>query len=141
MTWWPNIRRLPPQEAIILAQVWVLLLLTELGLRLLPFRSLLSLGRGFPRARRGSSLPPPSSIARLALLVEIASRYSFIKATCLKQALVLSWLLERYGLNALLRIGVSRRAGKLKAHAWLELDGQIILGLQVHEQYELLCEI
>ncbi|MBI5411263.1 MAG: lasso peptide biosynthesis B2 protein [Nitrospirae bacterium] len=138
--WLRNLRRLSPPEAMILAQAWVLLILAELGLRLLPFHSLLSLRRGFQRASQDSLPPPPLFIARLAWLVEVAGRYSVIKATCLKQALVLSWLLERRGLSTLLRIGVSRRAGALKAHAWLELDGQVILGLPVHEQYEPLFE-
>lgn len=140
MTWLHNVRRLSPQEAIILAQAWALLLLVELGLHLLPFRSLLRLGRGFPRTHRNLPPLPPSSIARLAWLVEVAGRHSFIEATCLKQALVLSWLLERRGRSTLLRIGVSRHAGELKAHAWLEWNGRVVLGLPVHEHYEPLFE-
>jgi hypothetical protein len=39
-------------------------------------------------------------------------------------------LLERRGIPTILRIGASRQAGTLKAHAWLERNGQVILGLQ-----------
>jgi len=43
--------------------------------------------------------------------------------TCLRKALVLRRLLSRQGIAADLCIGVRREAGRLMAHAWLELDG------------------
>ncbi len=43
--------------------------------------------------------------------------------TCLRQALVLQWLLARRAIATELRIGIRREAGRLMAHAWLELEG------------------
>jgi hypothetical protein len=60
--------------------------------------------------------------------VEVAGRYSPVTATCLKQALVLSWLLGRQGIAVTLHIGVARSAETLAAHAWLENNGQVIFG-------------
>jgi hypothetical protein len=77
-----------------------------------------------------------SILTRYAWLVSIAGRYSPFRATCLKEALVLSILLGRLGIATQLRIGVARREGKFKAHAWLEQSGQAISGMQGCDGYE-----
>jgi hypothetical protein len=46
-----------------------------------------------------------------------------VTATCLRQALLLHWLLRRRGLQPELRIGVRKQGEALDAHAWMELDG------------------
>ncbi len=120
-----------------LGQAWVLFLLIELGLRLLSFRSLLALCRRCSwRGRLGSGFTSLPSIERSAWLTAIAGRYSPVRATCLKRALTLSVLLEQRGIATRLRIGVSRQAGALRAHAWLEQHGRIILGLQERNSFE-----
>lgn len=51
------------------------------------------------------------------------------KATCLTQALALQALLKLCGKTAELRLGVSQDfVGTFDAHAWLELDGEILIG-------------
>lgn len=47
---------------------------------------------------------------------------------CLTQALVGRLFLAREGVDATLHIGVAKSDGDLRAHAWLEQDGVIILG-------------
>jgi hypothetical protein len=122
-----RIQQLPLRERIILAQAWGLFILAELALLLLPFRRVLALSdRAFlPRRHEPAEVPTPSA-ARLAWLVEVAGRYTPVTVTCLKKALVLSWLLGRRGIAARLRIGVARQHGALAAHAWLERKGQVI---------------
>jgi hypothetical protein len=44
-------------------------------------------------------------------------------STCLRRSLVLTALLRRRGLNAIVRFGVRREAHLLLAHAWVECDG------------------
>lgn len=132
MTQLRNLRRLSCSEIMILGQAWVLFLVVSFGLRLMSFRSLLRL---FQKPRHTDSVLPPDAIARLVWLVEAAGRRSFTKPRCLQQALVLSWLLGRRGLRPHLRIGISRQSGRLSAHAWLEQDGRVILGHQLHERY------
>jgi len=75
-------------------------------------------------------------IERWAWLVDVAGRYSPIRSTCLKQALVLSFLLGRQGMITRLRFGVSRRSGSFKAHAWLEQQDEIIVDLHGNGGYE-----
>ena len=51
-----------------------------------------------------------------------------IPATCLTQALAAQFLLARAGHRSAFRIGVMTIEGKLKAHAWLEQTGGIVIG-------------
>ncbi len=67
------------------------------------------------------------SAQRLAALAAIAGRRGLMSATCLRQALLLDWLLRRRGLQPTLQLGVRKRDGKFDAHAWVELEG-IALG-------------
>ena len=131
--------QLSPGERAVLVQAWGLFLLVELALRILPFTRLLTLSKKVFLNRKGeAALGLVASVPRLAWLVEVAGRYTPITATCLKKALVLSWLLGRRGAQTELRIGVARHDGRLKAHAWLDHDGQVIFGHQEFERYETL---
>jgi transglutaminase superfamily protein len=57
-------------------------------------------------------------------------------ATCLTQALAAQVLLSRRGYASRLRIGVAHAPGDgLRAHAWLESDGLIVLGGAPVEAY------
>lgn len=51
-------------------------------------------------------------------------------ASCLTQAFALQLLLRNRGLNSSIRIGVAREGLQrvFAAHAWLERDGQILIG-------------
>ena len=129
--------QLPPNERLILAQALGLFILVELALRILSFQYLLNLSKKIvPRRKDDSALTLVPSIMRLSWLVEVAGRYAPVKATCLKRALVLSWLLGRRGTKTELRMGVARYDGKLTAHAWLQCDGHVVFGHHERERYE-----
>jgi hypothetical protein len=55
-----------------------------------------------------------------------AARHLFFAPTCLEQSLVLAAMLRRRGLDAKLRIGARKQAGRFEAHAWVELDGAML---------------
>ena len=121
-------RRLSPQERSFLIQAWCVLLVIDIALRCLPFPSIASFCRRLRATGNDEntiSLPP---VTQLAWLVNVAGRYSPFGTSCLKEALVLSWLMSQRGMATTLRIGVARRHGTLDAHAWLEHNGRIILG-------------
>jgi len=61
-------------------------------------------------------------------------------ASCLTQALAARTLLGLQGQNSELKIGVDRDDdGKFKAHAWIEIDGKIIIGkLPNHHNFNVL---
>jgi hypothetical protein len=61
-----------------------------------------------------------------ARLVDAAARRSPYTATCLPRSLTLWWLLRRRGIDSYLRIGVRKAAGRIEAHAWVELQGLVL---------------
>lgn len=129
-----KVLQLTPREGLILLQAWILLLVLDLALRVMPFHALLTVSqRAFMKSQKQAVRGP--SAARLAWLVDVAGRYSPVTATCLKQALVLSWLLGRAGILTTLRIGVARQDGFLRAHAWLEREGTAVFDPGGREHY------
>ena len=107
-----------------------LLLVTTIrvGLWLVPFRHMRNWVKKLARPAPGvtpTGWPSPQQIARM---VTATSRY-IPQATCLTQALTAQVLLGRYGHASNLRIGVARAEdGQLQAHAWVESDGQVVIG-------------
>jgi hypothetical protein len=71
----------------------------------------------------------------MAWLVEAAGRCSPLGTSCLKEALVLSRLLAGRGVASTLTIGVARPRETFTAHAWLEHEGQVILGGSHRDNY------
>lgn len=72
------------------------------------------------RTATAGDLDAAQTAARLAA---VAGRHGVVTTTCLRQSLLLYWLLRRRGLRPDLRIGVHKEAGEFGAHAWVELDG------------------
>jgi hypothetical protein len=76
-----------------------------------------------PRPRNPAT--PPGLVA---LAITRAARH-IPGATCLVQAISLCRLLHREGYESVLQVGVlPPNAGRLEAHAWVECEGEIILG-------------
>lgn len=71
--------------------------------------------------------------------VRFCSRY-VPQASCLTQALATKTLLRLKGLDSQLKFGVDKDENeKLKAHAWIEIDGKIIIGkILGHRRYSVL---
>ncbi|MFY9821177.1 MAG: lasso peptide biosynthesis B2 protein [Thermoanaerobaculia bacterium] len=120
-----RLRRLNAAEAWALARAWWLLLGIDLGLRLLPFRRLeswLAPAPGKP-GKGGADVADPAVVPEIVWATAAAARHHLYPMRCLPQALCLRWLLGRLGIVTELRIGVERRRGDLRAHAWVERDG------------------
>jgi hypothetical protein len=122
--------QLRPAERSSLAQALVLLPLTALALWLVGFRRWhAALARLAPAGAAPAARDEGAEIARaraVARMVEAAARRGPCRATCLPRSLVLWWLLRRRGIDADLRIGVRKDAGRLEAHAWVELRGAVL---------------
>jgi hypothetical protein len=111
----------------LLLRATALLWSIRVGLWLLPLgtvrRLLTRAGAMGPMARgRG---PPKDRI-----LWAVATAQCVVpRVTCLSQALATHILLVRSGYPAQVRIGVAKTdRGRLEAHAWVEGDGQILVG-------------
>ena len=129
MVRWHKFLRLSRSERWLLIQAFLLLPLTGLALRLLGFKGLHAALAGLtPR----NGILVRSKLQRLAQarsstrMVEAAARHGIFHANCLQRSLTLLWLLRRQGIEANLRIGVCKRAGRFQAHAWVEHLGLVL---------------
>ena len=113
----------PDRLLLVRAVFWVVL--ARISLLLAPLRML-----------RCFAHPPVSSRqcqegVRLHVWAIRAAARRVPAATCLTQALALKWMLARSGYESAITIGVNRDpGGGFTAHAWVERDGEIILGAQ-----------
>jgi hypothetical protein len=95
-----------------------------LMLRFIPFKDIFS----FVHGHKTRKIRRAVSSERITWMVEKISRQlPFIK--CLGKALVSQAMLTRRGFSSQLMIGVAKdNNGKLEAHAWVEKQGQVIVG-------------
>lgn len=122
-------RPLAAGHVLLLIRAGVLIVVTRVALALFPFRWVQRL---LDRPVGESPFRPTEAAhyRRTAVwAVEAVGRRLLGDKPCLVQALVARRLLARRGIPATLRIGVARSdSGALLAHAWLEHEGEIIIG-------------
>lgn len=120
-------RRLSPSERHLLLEAAVLIAAIRVGLALMPLtilQRLLVCVASRLRCVSADAMPPQ----RIAWAVAVAGRF-LPGSTCLTRALAAQALLVRRDRQAILRIGVATgRHRALAAHAWLESDGEILVG-------------
>ena len=115
----------PVAEKFFVLKVLGIVVLVRLALWTLPFKTVLAWVK-----RRLYESPKHAHISagKIIWAVVVSSRL-VPRASCLTQALSAQLVLARYGFQSDLRIGVARDAqGVFEAHAWLEQEGQVILG-------------
>ncbi|WP_193195680.1 lasso peptide biosynthesis B2 protein [Nostoc sp. MG11] len=118
--------RFKNKDRYLLINTFILLGLIKLGLWLLPFQIL--------RQILGSISQPntkldQTSLSKITWAVNVSTRYMPNGAKCLARALACQVLMTRRGYSPELRIGVAKsEEGKLEAHAWVESQGQVVIG-------------
>ena len=113
---------------ILAARASVLILISALGVRTIGFhRTKARIESVAPKGRRSS--------ADCVQAIKRARSYGLFRGNCLSQSLALLWLLRRSGHAGAIRIGVKPAAAGMLAHAWVELDGQIIDPAAIADQY------
>ncbi len=125
-----KLKSLSPIEWQILIASSVLLPLVALSLKLVGFkRTQVFIGDPISiHAKAFSPKPKMPVLARkIARMVLVAAKHGFHRSSCLEKSLVLWWLLKRKGIDAQLRIGVQKEDSVFAAHAWLELDGKVLI--------------
>jgi hypothetical protein len=138
------IKRIVQVSALTLPE-WRLLVA---ALVLLPIVALgLWLG-GFKRTRRTlARFTPPvdeqvamsdrraQEARQVARMVKIAASHGLYRADCLKQALVLWWLLARRGIPAEIVFGLNTAStDRFSAHAWVECQAGNLSDDETHQQ-------
>jgi Transglutaminase-like superfamily len=137
---WRRFRKRPQDERALILRAMVLLPLTEFGLRWFGFRRWKELIEEFSLSARGLRVLP------LALQQEMAGRavgamrsvelHGPVTPNCLERSMTLWWILRREGVEGELHIGARKEDGAFKAHAWVELGGEILNdSANVHNHY------
>ncbi len=109
---------------VIRALFWLMVI--RIGLWVLPFQQLLKRLPQITVARDESRALPAEQIA---WAIRVVSRYLLGTKNCLVQSLAAQAMLARRGYSSHLRIGVAKdKDGRLKAHAWVECEGEIVIG-------------
>ncbi len=113
----------------LLLKTFILLGLVRLGLCLLPFASLRRVLVGISRSTSSQQKVNQTEVAKLIWAVNQSSRYMPGGAKCLARALTTQVLMSWHGYSSELRIGVVKDEHKrLLAHAWLENEGEVVIG-------------
>ncbi|HIK07694.1 MAG TPA: lasso peptide biosynthesis B2 protein [Trichormus sp. M33_DOE_039] len=117
--------RLNHRDRYLLIKTLILLGFVNLGLWLLPFSTLRRIldwiGKPNPRASR-------TPVHKIIWAVDVSTNF-IPGAKCLARALTCQVLMNQRGDSPELRIGVAKdEEGKLKAHAWIEDQGKVVIG-------------
>lgn len=115
----------------------VLLPIIDVSLRCLGYARTRSwLSRFSTRAKATiNSHDSPDVARKIARMVSLAGRRSPWRTTCLRQGLLLWFFMARRGIRTELRLGVEKSVeGDLAAHAWVERDGQVLIGGEYVQQ-------
>ena len=126
-----KLRRFSSAERTLLLQSLVLLAWVRLILWVLPFRWVSRLLTPHSENHRIRTAIPEDRVIWAVRVM--ATRVP--GATCLVQAMVAKYLLERCGRKPCLHFGITKDNGRLLAHAWLDVDGRTVLGGEVAATY------
>jgi hypothetical protein len=125
---WRKFQRLSWPERGCFFLALLLMPVTALALRLLGLRRtqavLLRLAPAPSPLGEGKGNSLSQQALEIARIVRAAATHGPYRANCLKQSLVLWWLLRLRGIESDLRLGVTKAAAGMEAHAWVECGGR-----------------
>ena len=114
-------------EKFLLFRIWCILIIVRLALAMKPFKNVREWLQGYSNPKK--NLEKKITAERISWLVDVAGRFVFRDKPCLTTALVLQMLLARRGYQSNIKLGIRKNeSGKIEAHAWLLLDGEIVIG-------------
>jgi hypothetical protein len=139
----PSLRKfvsLPVMERRILLKAFFLLWCIRLGMWMMPFRMIQQIyGRFFPIPVTATGQVPSKETILMAKKMGWAVRSvsgMVPSATCLARALTLQALLSRKGIPSSLALGVAQgNESGIIAHAWVEVDGIVIIGGEERDRF------
>ncbi len=132
---WQRWRAWTPAERRFLLRALLELPLLQWQLRRLG----MARSRDWLQKRRLPDLRGAIAPRNIAALIHTAGRRGVARGTCLSRSLLLEALLRQAGYRPQLRIGVRRKAAKVEAHAWIEVDGAVVNdAADVRQRFQLL---
>src|SRR5215469_7156517 len=126
---WRRFRRLSRFERGIVLEAAAGLLIAWLAVRLLGFRICRAVFKDAGTSARNSKALEANSLniaRRIAHLEAVTAVNLFFRASCLEQSLVLCRMLRRRSMNAAIRIGARKEGDRFEAHAWIEMEGNVV---------------
>lgn len=124
---WQKFLRLPWPAQKLFLQALGLLPLISLAIRLFSFRRTQSaLQRALPVGKMRGQNSDARLVHQSARMVRAAADHGPFRGNCLRQSVVLWWLLRRQGIDSELRIGVRKAGARFEAHAWIEWRGRAL---------------
>jgi hypothetical protein len=133
-------RRIALSDLPLLVSAGAVVVVIRLALWTIPSRVLLRKVDGMV-ARAPTPAGATPVVRRIGWAVRGISRY-VPQASCLTQALATQVLLARRGYSSRLRIGVLNHPREgFAAHAWVEIDGEILVGERGAQRYRFLPEL
>jgi hypothetical protein len=118
-----RLRGLAPSERRLLAAALVMLPIAGASLRALGLRRTQRLLLRAPARLKRTPVSP----VRAGQIVRAAAERGPYCAKCLAASLTLQALLLRSGVRTSLRLGVRKGGAGIEAHAWVELDGEVLM--------------
>ena len=145
MSKWAKYQSLPVEDRFKLIAYAFLLVLVQIALNWFGYQKVYTFLVSHPRKHNiisGQTKEALDEAKHCAYLVSIAARYGIIRATCLRQALLVFWLLRRRGIQTDLRIGVRREGESIFAHAWLKYGEDVITeGSLVEKNFSVFADL
>jgi hypothetical protein len=132
----------PPERRRLILEALPLVVAIRLALWVFPSPSLLRfVSRRVERSGRSGRTKSAQPVERLAWAVRVVSR-RVPHATCLTQALAAQLLLARYGCASSLQLGVRYDEDeRFDAHAWVVVEGAVIIGGDGLDRYIAMPEL
>ncbi len=129
---------LPARRRALLVKAALLLGFVRIGLKTLPFQKMRSIVDRISETSK--SAKQPSSAEEVVWAVDTLGRR--MPGSCLTQALAAQVLLGRRGLPTRIHIGAVREdEEQFLAHAWLESEGEVLIGGHELERYTPLASL
>ena len=137
---WRRFRKRPSEDRMLILRAALILPMTEIGLRTFGFQRWKTLMVKFSLPVH----PPPSLSAGVQLetamrtvrAVRSVELHSLTSPNCLERSMTLWWMLRRAGVDGELHIGARKQGARFEAHAWVELEGQVLNdSTEVHQHY------
>ena len=128
-----NFYKLKKPCKVLVVQALVLQWIIRIMLWVLPFSFIKK------RFIKGDVNPKTSKVPLKSVMwgVMVTSRY-IVSSTCLTRALTGHIMARWYHYPTSVRIGVGKFEGEFEAHAWLEYEGEVVLGMAEKKYVELL---
>ena len=114
-------------EKLVFCRAFLLVLSYRRALKSHPFDELMRGAAARAEKRLAGETADSLPAGRISWLISKAATV-IIESRCLPQALAGQIIFAEYGYRTDFHIGVRKESDKLEAHAWLTLDGDVVLG-------------